>query len=164
MRSPSFFSSMRISTSGMLAQRIRMNIIASNIANAETTRTKSGGPYRRRVVALKEREVPFKFLVEQSTRIKVNTTNRMHIPQPKYGVKLGEGVEVVAIKEDKSPFKLVYDPKHPDADERGYVRLPNVDIVQEVADLMVARRAYEANIQAFNVAKHMALKSMSILV
>ncbi|MCD6473275.1 flagellar basal body rod protein FlgC [Candidatus Aerophobetes bacterium] len=133
----SLFSTMNISSSGMSAQRIRMDIIASNIANAQTTRTPQGeGPYRRK-------EVVFATLLED--------------------MKKGErGVDMVGIFPDPSPFKMVYKPQHPDANAQGYVSMPNVNIVTEMIDIISATRAYEANVTAFKSTQNMILKAMEI--
>ncbi len=164
MRPASLMTSMEISATGMIAQRIRMNVISSNIANAETTRTKKGGPYRRKEAVLAEKSVPFRVLLPYTPKVKLERTQRRHIKSPPYGVEIGDGVEVKGIIEDtKTPLKLVYDPDHPDADKNGYVKYPNVDIVKEMVDMLIAARAYEANLAAFNTAKHMALQTLTIL-
>ena len=125
-------SSFDVSASGIFAQRTRMDTIANNIANAETTRTPQGGPYRRQVVN-------FQAVYEQA--VNGNTTLS--------GVKAGE------VQEDPSDFKMVYDPGHPDADANGYVKMPNVNMVEEMVDMVSATRAYEANITAMNATKSM---------
>ncbi|MBO8141911.1 MAG: flagellar basal body rod protein FlgC [Firmicutes bacterium] len=129
-----------ISASGMTAERVRMDTIANNLANANTTRTPEGGPYRRQVPVFAAREWP--------------SWQRMGFA--------GAGVRVVAIREDPGPFRLVYDPHHPDAGPDGYVRMPNVDVVREMVDLISATRAYEANVSAFNAAKTMAMRALDI--
>jgi flagellar basal-body rod protein FlgC len=140
-----FFNSMNISASALTAQRMRMDIISQNMANANTTRTENGEPYRRRVAVLKSIDsAPFSAYLEDAK----NT--------------VGGGVRVTSIVEDDSPFKLDLNPGHPDADENGYVRLPNIDEVQEMIDMMTATRAYEANVTAFNATKNMALKALEI--
>lgn len=120
-----------ISAGGLSLQQQRLEVIASNIANAETTRTADGGPYRRRVAEL--------------------------APQPG-----AEGAPVVQVREDTTPGPLVYDPGHPDADPRGYVRYPNVDTSAEMVDLMIARRAYEANASVFEAAKAMLRRALDL--
>ncbi|SDF51175.1 flagellar basal-body rod protein FlgC [Thermoanaerobacter thermohydrosulfuricus] len=141
------FSSMDISTSGLTAERLRMDIIAQNIANVNTTRTVQGGPYRRKLVVLKEIQ-PDSF---ESILDKVK------------GKYSGKGVEVVQIAEDdQTPLREVYDPGHPDADQNGYVEYPNVNIVSEMVDMISATRAYEANVTAFNASKAMFQKSLEI--
>lgn len=135
------FDALNISASGMTAHRMWMDVIASNIANSETTRTSEGGPYRRK-------EVIFTALSEDSDG----------------GAReVGQGVKVVGVVEDKSPPRLVYEPEHPDAREDGYVEMPNVNPVTEMVDLVVASRAYEANATALEAAKSMFMKALDIL-
>ena len=141
----SFLGSMSISGSALTATRLRMDVIAENIANIDTTRTEYGGPYRRKYVVFQER---------RNDRDFASFFNRA---QSAYG-----GVRVVNIGRDMSEFKLDYNPSHPDADENGYVRLPNVEVVQEMTDMMAAYRSYEANITALNVFKDMATKTLEI--
>ncbi len=131
------FLTMRVSSSGMTAQRLRIDVISSNIANSETTRTNRGEPYRRRVPIFTE------------YIISVGSTR-------------SSGVKVMKIEEDSSPFRIVYDPTHPDADENGYVRLPNVNVLREMIDLMNAQRSYEANVAAFNTTKAMINSALQI--
>ena len=131
-----------ISASGLTAERLRLDLIASNLANIHTTRTDQGGPYRRKVAIFAER-----------------LKEAMVTPGPQAP---GYGVRVVGIAEDNTPPRLVYDPAHPDADARGYVALPNINVVNEMIDLITASRAYEANVTAFNAAKSMALKALEI--
>lgn len=134
------FDSFRISGSGLTAERLRMDTIANNLANANTTRTEQGGPYRRQMAVFGA--------VEDESK-----SNKKQI---------GGGVKVVGIVQDPAPPKLVYDPQHPDANENGYVEFPNVSVVTEMVDLITATRAYEANITAINAAKSMALKALDI--
>ena len=131
----SVFSGMRISASGLSAERMRMDVISSNVANAETTRTKDGGAYRRKVATFAEN----------------------------YDEKLGMlGVKTVSIEEDKSPLRKLYEPEHPDADKQGYVEYPNVDMLTEMSDLLVASRAYESNVDTLNAQKSMISKALEI--
>ncbi len=119
------------------AQRERMNIIVSNMVNVHTTRTEEGGPYRRRDVVFMPVEIE--------------------------GVsEYMKGVRVEEIIEDPTPFKVVYNPGHPDADEKGYVRLPNVDILEEMVNMMMTFRAYEASLSAFNTFKSMVTKTLEL--
>lgn len=139
------FKAMRISSSGLSAERLRMDTIASNIANASTTRTESGGPYRRKIAVFQE---------NLENEIKKNAED------DKFN---GNGIKTVSIVEDTNePFKRVYDPSHPDAGPDGYVEMPNVDMLTEMVDLIAATRAYEANVTAFNAEKSMALKALEI--
>jgi len=142
-----FLSAMATSSSGMAAQRFRMNIISANIANAETTRTPEGGPYRRR-------DVIFGALPPQRT-FEDELRGQMDPDQPLHAKVLG-----VAI--DQRPPVLRYDPSHPDANEEGYVAMPNVNPMEEMVNLMLASRSYEANVAAFNATKTMALKALEI--
>lgn len=126
-----------ISASGLEAQRIRMNTIAGNLANAQSTHSPEGGPYRRK-------DVVFSEILDEIT-----------------GKGSGE-VHVSEIIEDNRPFQLVYDPQHPDANADGYVQLPNVNLLEEMVNMMAASRSYEANVTTINSAKGMAQKAMEI--
>ena len=142
-----FFTSMDISSSALTAERTRMNLISSNIANANSTRTAEGGPYRRKdAVFASTPPSPgsFKSALQNAT------------------IKGSMGVKVVEVLEDQNPPRLQYDPSHPDADSQGYVAYPNVNVVEEMADMIAATRAYEANITASQAAKSMALKTLEI--
>ena len=143
------FDSFNISASALTAQRLRMDIISQNIANVNTTRTEVGTPYRRKVVVFQEKEadIPFSQYLSEESRKRFLT---------------GGGVRVAAIVEDPTPFKEVYDPSHPDADENGIVRMPNVEIVTEMVNMISATRAYEANVTAMNASKSMASKALEI--
>lgn len=143
----SFLSSFDISASGMTAERQRLDIAAENISNAETTRTASGGTYRRKMVVLQE--VP-------ATSFRTRFNSLLNRTATKGGVKVTE------IVEDQRDLNPVYNPDHPDANEEGYVMMPNVDLVKETIDGMSATRAYEANITAFNAMKLMAQKALDI--
>lgn len=140
----SFLQSLNISGSGLTAQRFRMDVISENLANKDTTRTVNGEAYRRKMVVFTSTS-NFKDMMIQNVN----------------DYKAG-GVEVTEILEDQSEFKLVYDPDHPDADENGYVNMPNVDTLKETIDMMEAYRAYQANITALNTTKQMALKALEI--
>ncbi|CCJ34709.1 flagellar basal body rod protein FlgC [Caloramator australicus] len=137
------FNPLRISASGMSAERLRMEVISDNIANAETTRTSTGGPYIRKVVSF-----------EENLKRAFDRNNR-------FTEKLN-GVKVSAISKDPSPLRRVYDPSHPDADKDGYVTMPNVNILNEMIDLITASRAFEANVTAFNTSKQMMMKALEI--
>lgn len=146
-----FLSGMDISASGLTAQRLRMDVISENIANIDTTRTENGTPYRRKYVTFEEREGSFADELRRAG-------SRGGQTQAASG-----GVRVLQVGEDTdTPGKLVYDPTHPDANEEGYVELPNVDLAQEMVDMLSAYRSYEANITAFNAYKDMALKTLEI--
>lgn len=144
----SFLNSFDISASGLTAQRQRLDIASENIANTETTRTESGGPYRRKMVVLQE-------IPSTSFRSKFNRLlNRTTLSKG--------GVQVTDIVEDARDLNPVYNPEHPDANAEGYVMMPNVDPVKETIDAMSATRSYEANITAFNAMKLMAQKALDI--
>ncbi|WP_077612103.1 flagellar basal body rod protein FlgC [Clostridium sp. Marseille-P2415] len=145
----SFLSSMNISASAMTAQRLRLDIASENIANIDTTRTEAGGPYRRKMVVLEARN-------ENNFRKTLMNAAGVSRQQSTGGVRVSQ------IVEDTSPLKSVYSPEHPDADENGYVQMPNVDLLKETVDSMSATRSYEANITAFNAIKLMASKALEI--
>jgi flagellar basal-body rod protein FlgC len=138
--------SLDISASGLTAQRMRMDVISQNIANQYTTRTATGDPYRRRAVVFRAN----------------NEESRFSSYLKKEFNKANGGVIVSEVVEDNSEFKVVYNPEHPDADEQGYVRLPNVDTLKEMIDMISATRSYESNITALNASKNMALKALEI--
>ncbi|MDI3538592.1 MAG: flagellar basal-body rod protein FlgC [Bacillota bacterium] len=141
------FASFDIAASGLTAQRLRLDVIANNLANAETTRTADGGPYVRQLVVFAPREVaPFSYFLGAAAAAQAP----------------GHGVRVEGIVLDPSPPRRVYQPGHPDADEAGYVLYPNVNVVKEMVDMISASRAYEANAAAFNAAKGMALKALEL--
>jgi flagellar basal-body rod protein FlgC len=138
------FNSLRISASGLSAERLRMDTISSNIANVSTTRGEDGQPYRRKVAVFQEN---------------LNTELDKRTGKMKDNML---GVKAVGIVEDQSELKRVYDPSHPDADEEGYVNMPNVNILNEMADMIAATRSYEANVTAMNSEKSMFLKTLEI--
>lgn len=147
----SFLSSLNISGSGLTAQKMRMDVIAQNIANAQVSRTSTGEPYRRKMVVLSsiDGQGSFKDALDRASGEK------------KQGVTAA-GVKVSRILDDPSELTPVYNPNHPDANEEGYVMLPNVNTAQEMIDLLAASRAYESNITALNATKDMALKALEI--
>jgi flagellar basal-body rod protein FlgC len=130
------FSGLRISASALTAERLRMDVIANNVANAQTTRTAEGGAYKRQRV------------VFQAMAANMAPS--------------GDGVQVASVSQDARPGSLVHDPTHPDADPNGYVQYPNVDIATEMVDMMSATRAYEANVVALQAAKQMAARALEI--
>lgn len=143
-----FLSSLDISGSGMTAQRLRMDIIAQNVANAHTTRTESGTAYRRQMVVFAENQ-SFKNVLNQK---RLNYSQRLNY----------KGVQVMEVVEDQTPLTPVYDPTHPDSDEMGYVYMPNVDLTVENLDSIAATRAWEANKSVFDAVKSMASKALTI--
>ena len=162
------FSGLSISASALRAQRIRQNVISSNLANAETTRTKEGGPYKRQFVVLRENPAdPEKRFVFGPDKMKGFTTHDDHIAIPDPGLPLGKdhigsGVEVASIEQDSTPAKLIYDPSHPDANSEGYVAMPNVNVVQEMTDMITATRSYEASVTAMNSTPARLMKALEI--
>lgn len=143
------FKAFKISASGLSAERLRMDVVSANIANANSTRSAQGGPYKRQVALLssvKEQAAYFKNVFAKETDKQA---------------QLG-GVRVVSVVEDPSPGKKVYEPTHPDANKDGYVEYPNVDVMKEMVEMITASRAYEANITVLNSTKSMALKTLDI--
>lgn len=145
-----FLSAMDIVGSGLTAQQLRMDVVSENVTNMNTTRTEAGGAYRRKVVVLQSMDGRDSFRMAMSRA----GANRL-------GQNNG-GVQVAEIAEDPSDFKLVFDPTHPDANEEGYVEMPNVDLVKEISDAMAASQAYSANVTAFNVLKSLVAKGLEI--
>jgi len=140
------FDSININSSALTAEKTRIDIISKNIANANTTRSTGGLPYRRQMVVFEESKgSSFISYLDKHTN--------------KFS---GKGVKISKIVEDDSPFKLKYEPGHPDADENGYVMMPNVNVVEEMVDLIDAQRAYEANITAINTTKTMMMNALEI--
>jgi flagellar basal-body rod protein FlgC len=134
-----------LSASGLEVQRRRMNIIASNLANVNSTKSVNGAPYRRRDLLIRaDRTQPFSA-----------TLNRSGIPDP-------PGVKAVKVIEDKRPPRQVYDPQHPDANKDGYVQTPDINTIEEMVNLITASRAYEANVTAMNISKSMAQRALDI--
>jgi flagellar basal-body rod protein FlgC len=162
------FSGLRISASGLRAQRIKQNCISSNLANVETTRTAEGGPYRRQfAVFLAQSDRKDVSLINKKKGLEGVSTQEKHLPIPPSNLPrderfFGNGVEVSEIREDTRPAKLVYDPSHPDADENGYVAMPNINVVEEMTDMITATRAYEANATAFNATKSMIQQALQL--
>lgn len=145
------FRSMDVSASGLTAERLRMDIIANNIANVNTTRTATGGPYRRQFPVFEARKA------RSFSSILAGAFGEGEIDGSS-----GQGVRVTRIQEDQTPPKLRYDPAHPDARPDGYVELPNVNVLTEMVDMISATRAYEANVAAINSAKAMAMRALEI--
>lgn len=165
MKIDKLFSGLNISARALSAQRKKMNAIADNMANAETTRTEDGTPYRRKLVQ-------FKSSVQQSFS-KILRNNGLELSATQEGHMNGGAVEFTAADasassvealetKDDSAFKMIYDPSHPDADAQGYVKMPNVNIVSEMVDMISASRAYEANVTAINASKNIAKDSLEI--
>ncbi len=151
-----FLSSMNITASGLTAQQLRLDVISENISNINTTRTENGDEaYRRKMIVLEAEDGRDTF-----RDILARTAGNMQLPTG--AVSNNGGVRVSAIVEDESAFKLQYDPTHPDANEEGYVEMPNVDLVKEMTDAMAATQAYSANVTAFNTLKTVATRALEI--
>ncbi len=143
------FEILKTSGSALTAQRLRMDVIASNLANAEATSTPEGGPYKRERVVFEP--------MLRDTFEKVNDPNGSSTPGP-----TTHGVEVRGVIQDDEEPRMVYDPTHPDANDDGFVAYPNVDLVTEMTDMLSASRSYEANITVLNVAKNMAQRALDL--
>ena len=141
-----FFTAMEVSSTALTAERTRMNLISSNLANANSTRTAEGGPYKRKDAV---------FTADPGKPTFGSTLSRINGGRP-------DGGKVTQIVEDQSAPRLKFDPRHPDADQSGYVALPNVNVVEEMADMITASRAYEANVTAAQAAKSMAMKTLEL--
>ena len=141
-----FFDALNTSSAALSAQRLRMNLISGNLANVGTTRTQQGGPYRRKeaVFAAQPVEQSFKRILADRRNNNLST------------------VQVAAVIEDRNPPVMKYDPHHPDADEKGYVAMPNINLMEEMVNMISATRSYEANVTALQAAKDMALNALEI--
>jgi flagellar basal-body rod protein FlgC len=145
------FDALNVSASGLTAERMRMDVTAENLANAQTTRGADGQPYRRKEVVLQQAGGGFGDALSAA----------MGTGSP---ARSGDGgVQVAGIAVDQTPNRRIYDPGHPDADAKGYVQMPNVDTVTEMVDLITAQRSYEANVTAMQAAKQMFTKTLDIL-
>lgn len=133
-----------VSASGMEAQRFRMNIIASNLANVETTRTESGGAYRRKDIVFAAQGEGFGGVLRQAM------------------IGAAPGVKIAGVIEDARPLKNVYEPAHPDANPEGYVAFPNINVAEEMVNMIAASRSYEANVAAFKATREMALQALDL--
>lgn len=137
------FPSFEISSSGLEAQRLRMDLASANLANAQTTRGPDGGPWKRLRPVFSAEAVQFEHALNE---VEENLKK----------------VAVTGIDKDNAAPRLVYDPSHPDADAKGFVALPNVNMMEEMADLLMASRSYEANVTAFNMSKSMAMSAINL--
>ncbi len=156
------FTSFDISSQGMAVQRMRLSAVANNIANANTTKGPDGHPYRREVVVV--REIPDSpFERELEAQIKIATNHQSHGPNVN-DFEYPPDTRVLQAKtvKDNSPPRLVYDPNHPEADEQGYVKMPNINIVTEMVEMITAQRAFDANTQVVDAAKNVARYSLEI--
>ena len=148
------FGSLDISASALSAERLRMDVTAENLANAQSTRTSNGGPYRRKEVVQESNGDGFAGALASARAAGVGGAG---------GAGPQGGVKVTGVVEDQTPNRLVYDPSHPDANAQGYVSMPNVNPVTEMVDLISASRSYEANVTAMQTAKQMFTKTLDIL-
>lgn len=160
------FSTIEISGSGMSVQRRKMNVVAENMANAETTKTEEGGPYRRRRLEIESEtsKVPFKTILRES-QAGLTQTHRGHLSAISSNTSRGEAVVTATAREVEAgadEYRLVYDPTHPEADEEGYVKMPDIEIINEMVDMMSANRAYEANAMAISASKDMLKNALDI--
>lgn len=153
----SFFTALRIAGSALTAQRLRTDVIANNIANMNTTRTAEGGPYRRQQLVFTplQEQVPFRTILLAHGVVNVPSPTGATVPP-------GQGVRVTRVGPDDRPARRVFEPDHPDADADGFVGYPDIDPVTEMADMLSATRAYEANVTTLNAAKAMASKALEI--
>ena len=145
------YTSIEVSASGLSAQRLAMDVIANNIANVNTTRTSEGGPFKRQLVVMAQKN-------EATATQTANPADTSGDPGAARA-----GVEVVGIIKDPSADKLIYDPSHPDADAQGYVHMPNIEVVKEMVDMMAASRAYEANVTAIQESRQMGAATLGLL-
>ena len=151
-----FLSSMNITGSGLTAQQLRLDVIAENVANINTTRVEGGdGPYQRKMVVMEAEN-------GRDTFRSILARAAGNVPAATGELSENGGVQVTQIVADTSPFKLQYDPSHPDANAEGYVEMPNVDLVKEITDAMAATQAYSANVTAFNTLKTVATRALDI--
>lgn len=151
-----FLSSLNIGGSALTAQRLRIDVITQNIANATVTKTDTGEPYRRQLTVFRENTAFSDALKESRRKLSRHGVSQVD-PDTQFS-----GVLVSEVVEDQSPFTPVYDPTNPDANEQGYVYMPNVDTAKEQIDLLAATRAYDANLTAINAVKSMAQKALQI--
>ena len=151
-----FFSSMNIVGSGMTAQQARLDVISENITNINTTRTESGGAYRRKITIMQSESGKngFREAMSRAARKGHALSNR--------GFEQAGGVKIVEIAEDQTEMPFIYDPTHPDANEEGYVEMPNITLVKEVTDAMAASQAFSANVTAFNALKQVVQRGLDI--
>ena len=181
-----FLSTMNIIASGMTAQHTRLDVISENVTNMNTTRTEAGGPYRRKIVVMQSESNKdgFRMAMQKAASGMVSAYG-YHEDDSRYdfgdssdrrsrriasirrdlsnrGHEVAGGVRIAEIAEDDSVFPIVYDPTHPDANEEGYVEMPNVTLVKEVTDAMAASQAYNADVTAFTVLKSVISKGLEI--
>jgi flagellar basal-body rod protein FlgC len=155
----------KISARGLSVQRTRMNLIAENIANSETTRTKEGEPFKRKFITISQNQTGLNKLNQQQGTLKMQTTNGDHIPftAPSQAVSGGNSAGLdYSVHEDDSVGEMIFMPNHPDADEKGYVEMSNINVIQEMVEMIAASRSYEANLTALDTSKQIAKDSLEI--
>lgn len=159
-------NSLRISAAGLTVQRTKMNAVAENLANVETTETPEGGPYKRKRVVVSEEPVGGGFQSEMHrARTAIVRTDPRHLTGMSITLSSQTDLDAADAKEVTDPsssYRLIYDPTHPDADEEGYVKMPDVDVVTEMVDMMISSRAYEANAAAVQATKKMMGDALDI--
>lgn len=157
-----FLSRLDISLSGMMAQRLRMDVISQNVANAETTNIGDGTPYRRQITVMGE-NLPYKNIDTDPTRLKRGEFGRiLSMTLEERRERMLGGVKVMEVVEDETPFTPVYDPSHPDANEEGYYYLPNVDVQEEQMDALAATTSHNANYAMYDAMLTMTKKALTI--
>lgn len=164
------FTAINAAGSGLTAERLRMDIVSNNIANVNSTRTEEGEPYRRQRAVFTPRQTQSCFSIPMpggmNDQLQAQRTNKEHVPFKDDEVSSRDdrfkGVRIAKVDEDPSPFRLEYQPGHPDADKNGYVAMPNVNIVHEMTDMISATRAYEANVSTIKSAKSMFSRALTI--
>jgi|YNPMSStandDraft_2_1061718.scaffolds.fasta_scaffold00213_18 flagellar basal-body rod protein FlgC len=161
------YKSFDISSQGMSLQRRKMNLISENIANSQTTKTSEGKPYQRKLLTIrsKDKETAFEKIFSQQT-ISLKKSNSSHYETGYSNLSIANKdnlnkIDAEEIK-DETPGEIIYMPEHPDADENGYVKMPNVNVIAEMTDMIAAIRSYEANLTAFNAAKQIAKDALEI--
>jgi flagellar basal-body rod protein FlgC len=157
-----------IAASGLAAQRARLEVIAANIANASTTRGPGGQPYRRKIVHVESGgdarfRVPLMELPRPRTQMVKRHPGHVSGRELQFTKEIPAGVRVSGVEVDQSPFPQIYDPSHPDANEQGYVEMPNVDLLGEMVDLMLASRVYEANLAVLEASRENAKQALDLM-
>jgi flagellar basal-body rod protein FlgC len=160
----SYYDTVEISASGLSAERLAMDVIANNIANANTTRTPQGGAFKRQLVVFAQKSAA----PEGSDQVGASGESDPFAPPDPFDPQTSnpaqvEGVQVLGIQDDQTPDRLQFDPSNPEADARGYVHYPNVEIVKEMVDMMAASRAYQANVAAITASQNIGASALSIL-
>jgi flagellar basal-body rod protein FlgC len=160
------FTIIDVGASGLSAQRTKLNAVSQNIANVETTKTPEGTPYKRRRVSFEADEDKRQFIdVLENSVTALARTHLKHMTNTESSNTKGGEIDLVSAREnviEPPAFKMVYDPTHPDANENGYVEMPDIDIIAEMVDMMASSRAYEADVSVIQSAKEMALNALDI--